>query len=114
MTHPELVEKLVKPPSKILFDLNLRAVNLIHMVMGIGGETGELVDAIKKHTVYGRPLDIQNVIEELGDLEFYMEGLRQELGLSRKQILDANIVKLQKRYSDGYSDKAAHDRADKL
>lgn len=114
MTHPELVEKLVKHPSQILFGLNLRGVSLIHMCIGVSGEAGELLDAIKKHTIYGRDLDLGNVIEELGDLEFYMEGLRQELGLSRKEILEANIVKLQKRYADGYSDKAAHERADKI
>lgn len=112
MTHPHLVARLVKHPSKIC--LNLRGVNLIHMILGISGEAGELVDAVKKHTIYGRELDVQNVIEELGDLEFYMEGLRQELGLSREDILDANIKKLQKRYADGYSDKAAHERADKV
>jgi hypothetical protein len=57
---------------------------------------------------------MENVIEELGDLEFYMEGLRQELGISRDLTLDRNISKLSKRYhSATYSDSQAQERADK-
>ena len=75
---------------------------------------GELLDAIKKFVVYNKELDIANVIEELGDLEFYMEGLRQCLRISREETLRENMVKLGKRYREAvYSDKAANERADK-
>lgn len=87
--------------------------NLEHMVIGIGGESGEVSDCIKKHTIYGKELDRKNAIEELGDLEFYMAGLRQMLGISRRECLDANVVKLGARYKGGYSDAAAIERADK-
>ena len=64
--------------------------------------------------VYNKELDIANVIEELGDLEFYMEGLRQCLRISREETLRENMVKLGKRYREAvYSDKAANERADK-
>jgi len=50
----------------------------------------------------------------MGDLEFYMEGLRQGLGITREEVLAHNIAKLSKRYSSGsYSDKHAQERADK-
>ena len=58
-------------------------------------------------------IDIDNIIEELGDLEFYMEGLRQLLGIYRPEVLKANLKKLRERYPAGYSDSAAIDRADK-
>jgi hypothetical protein len=59
-------------------------------------------------------VDIENVIEELGDLEFYMEGVRQAFGLSREQTIQGNIAKLGVRYAGlKYSDAAAHQRADK-
>jgi NTP pyrophosphatase (non-canonical NTP hydrolase) len=83
------------------------------MAMGVSGEAGELLDAIKKSAIYRKPLDIANVIEELGDLEFYMEGIRQSLGITRRECLDANIAKLICRYGDHYSDEAANARADK-
>jgi len=84
------------------------------MIMGISGEAGELLDAVKKCTIYRKPLDVPNVLEELGDLEFYLEGLRQILGISREQVLNQNIAKLRVRYGQKYSDKAAQDRVDKL
>lgn len=50
-------------------------MHLLHMRMGIKGELGELVDAYKKHLVYGKVLDRANVREELGDVIFYCVGL---------------------------------------
>lgn len=113
-TYPCMVANLIKPGSDILESLVDHDVNLLHMAIGISGEAGELLDAIKKATIYGQQINLENVIEELGDLEFYMEGLRQALELSRQQTLTANMKKLAKRYSTGsYSNQQAQDRADK-
>jgi len=112
--HSEMVRRLAKPGEDIIAELSPESAHLWHMGTGVSGEAGELLDAIKKHVIYGKPLDYENVVEELGDLEFYMKGIRQVLGLDREEILLANINKLDKRYSDGsYSDQCARDRADK-
>jgi hypothetical protein len=110
-----MVEGLVKPGAAILASLDATKVDLIHAAVGIAGEAGELLDQIKKHVVYNKELDVVNVIEELGDLEFYMEQLRRRLLLTRAMCLAANHTKLmKKRYPNGYSDQAAQERADKL
>lgn len=113
--YNEMVTKLKKPSDVILDTLSPLKVDLIHMGMGIATEAGELLDAIKKFTIYNKgDIDHDNVVEELGDLEFFMEGLRQSLGIVRDQVLEANQHKLGIRYpSIVYSDKAAHERADK-
>lgn len=112
--HAVMVATLVKPGADILAGMTPFSVNLLHMAVGISGEAGELIDAIKKNAIYGKPLDLVNVMEELGDLEFYMEGLRQALLITRQDTLDLNIEKLRKRYTGlVYTDKAAIDRADK-
>ena len=113
MTHPALVLALCKSGKDIQASLTYQGAHLLHMVVGISGEAGELLDAIKKATIYNKELDVANVIEELGDLEFYMEGLRQGLGITREQTLDHNIAKLTVRYGKKYSDQAAQQRADK-
>lgn len=113
-SYPEFVASLVKPPAAIISTLNADKVDLIHAVLGVSGEAGELLDAIKKFVIYNKNLDLENVIEELGDLEFYMEQLRQRLGVTRAQCITANMKKLQQRYEKGYSDKAAAARADKV
>jgi len=110
-----MVTALVKPGEAIIASLTPERADALHMAVGIAGEAGELLDAIKKHVIYDKEPDLTNIIEELGDLEFYMEGLRQRYGISRDETLAANIVKLGKRYkAHTYSDKAAHDRADKV
>ena len=112
-THPELVKALLQPGSAIHDAMTPLDAHLIHMVLGISGEAGELLDAVKKATIYRKPLDRANVIEELGDLEFYMEGLRAALDISREDTLDHNIKKLSIRYGKTYSNQAAIERADK-
>jgi hypothetical protein len=36
---------------------------MLHCVVGISGEAGELLDAVKKTWVYGKALDHDNLIE---------------------------------------------------
>ena len=82
--------------------------------MGICGEAGELLDAVKKAVIYRKNLDRTNVIEELGDIEFYLEGFRQSVGISRDETIKENMDKLSKRYAKiQYTDEAAQTRADK-
>ena len=114
ISHSELVKNLFKDGQEIVDNITVKDANLIHAVMGVCGETGELLDAIKKHVMYKKPLDICHVAEELGDIEFYLEGLRQALNISREEILEQNIYKLSKRYSSGtYSNEQAINRTDK-
>lgn len=114
INHSDLVKALAKPGEDIQRTLTPEDCHAVHMVLGISGEAGELLDAVKKATIYRKPLDRENVIEELGDLEFYMEGLRQAYGITREETISHNISKLSVRYSSlSYSDKAAQDRADK-
>jgi NTP pyrophosphatase (non-canonical NTP hydrolase) len=87
---------------------------MVHASMGIAGEAGEVVDAIKKAWIYGKELDRENILEECGDLMFYITALLTETGYTLEEAMQANMAKLAKRYPQGYTDKAAIDRADKL
>lgn len=112
--YPNMVAKLIKPGAQIRATLTDTDASLLHSALGICGEAGELADAIKKAVIYCKPLDRENVVEELGDLEFYLEDLRQRLGITRKETLIHNWQKLAKRYQGHqYSDQQAQDRADK-
>ena len=112
--HSEMVSALAKDGEAIRSEMTALNAHLLHMAVGIAGEAGELLDAIKKAVIYNKSLDLENVIEELGDLEFYMEGLRQGLDLDREETLAHNLAKLGTRYAGlRYSDQAAQERADK-
>ncbi len=109
-----LVRGLKKSGDVIQSELTGVDCDILHMAMGISTEAGELLDAVKKAVIYRKPLDVRNILEELGDLEFFMEGLRQQLHMSRDEVLMENIRKLSKRYHTGtYSDTQAQTRADK-
>ena len=114
ISHDDMVKKLFKNGDAILSTITPDQLTRLHAVVGISGEAGELLDAVKKDTMYNKKPDIENIIEELGDLEFYMEALRQAYDITREQTIRANIAKLGVRYSSGtYSDKQAQERADK-
>ena len=86
----------------------------LHAALGVCGEAGELGDAIKKEVIYGKQPDRANIVEELGDLRFYMQAAMQLYNINEQEVLQENAIKLGKRYVGLiYSDKAAISRADK-
>lgn len=106
-TYPDFVKSRTK-----LFDDNV--LNLLHAVVGICGESGEILELIKKHWVYGKPLNRNDLYEEVGDLCFYLQMLLNHAELDFETILEHNMYKLSKRYHQGYSDKEAIDRKDEV
>lgn len=86
---------------------------MVHASMGIAGEAGEVIDATKKTWIYGKELDRENILEECGDLLFYITALLTETGFTIEDAMAANVAKLAKRYPEGYTDAAAITRADK-
>lgn len=112
--HRDMVLALRKPPAEILAGLDNNKADLLHAILGIVSEAGELADAVKKHVIYGQPLNLENCKEELGDLEFYLAQIRLILGVTRVAMLQGNMDKLSIRYPGlVYSDKAAKERKDK-
>jgi len=106
MKFEENVKRLFVKPE----DEKLR---LVHAAMGIAGEAGEVADAVKKHWVYGKPLDTENVLEECGDILFYVAACLDLCGFTLDDAMTHNMEKLKKRYPEGYTDAAAIERADK-
>ena len=114
ISHAEMVGVLAKSREQIIADLSPKAAAIWHHATGIATEAGEILDAAKKVAIYGREPDLDNFIEELGDIEFYLQGLRMELELTREQTLEQNILKLGVRYREfKYSNEQALGRRDK-
>lgn len=110
----DMVNRLAKSGEDIMAQLTPWKAHLDHMAKGMAGEAGEVVDAIKRHTVYNKELDVENVKEELGDTLFFMQGIMREFGWTFEDLMEANMRKLGQRYASGtYSDEQAQNRADK-
>ena len=84
-----------------------------NMCMGLAGETGETVDIFKKHIYQGKVLDINDVIEEIGDILWYIANLCNVNKITMKECMESNVEKLRKRYPNGFIIKDALERADK-
>jgi hypothetical protein len=80
------------------------AAHIEHMAIGVTGELGEIADAVKKHVIYGKPLDLVNLAEEGGDCWWYIVGLQPETR--------AGIAIMERCFNDGV--RAVKDNPDYL
>jgi NTP pyrophosphatase (non-canonical NTP hydrolase) len=87
-----------------------KTTDLLHCAIGIGTESGELLDQFKRHIYYGKPLDIVNVKEEIGDKMWYIMNLCRLLDLSLEEIMQMNIDKLKTRYPEKFTAENAINR----
>ena len=94
MNPKEYKQKALRTMNKLLRPQD----DLMHMAAGISGEAGEVLDAVKKHFAYGKPLNKPHVIEELGDLMFYINGMLHLLDTEWEDVMRINIAKLEARY----------------
>lgn len=85
IVHAEMVSSLKKPGEAIIASLTPQKADAWHMASCIPGEAAELLAAVQND-------DSENVLEELGDLQFYLEGLRQAYTISRAETLIPDYV----------------------
>lgn len=76
---------------------------LLDGLMGLNGEAGECIDILKKHLFQGHTLNRVGLINELGDVSWYLAITAHALGISLEEIFEANIAKLRARYPHGFS-----------
>jgi len=84
--------------------------DIMHAIYGISTEAGELLDALKKATYYGKPLDKVNLKEETGDLLYYVAVLCHCCRWDLEDVFDVVIKKLRTRYPEGFSQHHALNR----
>lgn len=83
---------------------------LINGVMGLCGESGEVIDIVKKHLAQGHELDKEKIIKELGDVAWYMAEIATVLDVELEDVLTQNIEKLKARYPEGFSTEKSLNR----
>ena len=75
---------------------------ILNGVLGLGGETGECEDMLKKHLFQGHELDKTKMAKELGDVAWYLALTAYAIGYSLEDIFRMNIEKLRARYPNGF------------
>ncbi len=78
---------------------------LLNSVMGLCGESGEVIDLVKKHRFHGAALNREALILELGDVAWYLAEAASALEVPLETIFRSNLTKLRKRYPNGFIPK---------
>jgi NTP pyrophosphatase (non-canonical NTP hydrolase) len=109
-TYTNMVNRLFTIPTE-----TREMGDLLHATIGIAGESGELLDIVKKAWAYGQPFDTPHFQEELGDVFFYWIAAVKAAGLFPEEVIRSNMLKLHKRYPDGaFTAEHATIRLDKV
>ena len=86
VTYQQFVHGLVKSPAQLADEMNFEKLNLNHMIFGICGEAGELLENAKylnsEKNLVGELGNYEfYFLEELGDYEFYFVELVRALAV---------------------------------
>lgn len=103
MVFPLLVEKM---RNKSLTEDQ----ELVNYALGLAGETGEVIDHIKKYVYHKHELNVNEVIKELGDCLFYIQAMANIFEIDMGEIMLNNIIKLEERYPNGFNSTDSNNR----
>ena len=105
----EIKEYQVKAKRTINKDLQ-EDEQLTNLSMGLCGETGEVVDYLKKCIYHNHSFNLKKLTEELGDVMWYISNIATLFAIPMTFILEENIKKLEERYPEGFSKEKSINR----
>jgi len=115
-TYSDFVTKVTSEPSlemdalkNSLDDINnnssIEVPRLLTPALGLGSETGEFVEIVKKMVLQGKPASDDNIFHmkrELGDIMWYWTTACASLGLDPFEVISENQKKLEARYGEKF------------
>ena len=115
-TYSDFVTKVTSEPSldldalkKSMDDIesesDIKMPRLLTAALGLGSETGEFVEIVKKMVLQGKPPSEDNIFHmkrELGDIMWYWATACSSLGLDPYEVIHENQEKLEARYGEKF------------
>jgi len=115
-TYTDFVTKVTSDPSINLEDLkksfeeieknsDIKTPRLLTAALGLGSETGEFVEIVKKMFLQGKPPSEDNIFHmkrELGDIMWYWVTACAALDLDPYEVISENQEKLAARYGEKF------------
>ena len=115
-TYSDFVAKVTSEPSMDLDALkrsfddiesnsNIKTARLLTAALGLGSETGEFVEIVKKMILQGKPPSDENIFHmkrELGDIMWYWTTACASLDLDPFEVINENQKKLEARYGEKF------------
>ena len=123
-TYTDFVTKVTSDPSLDLEALNesfkeiedksdIKTPRLLTAALGLGSETGEFVEIVKKMFLQGKPPSEDNIFHmkrELGDIMWYWVTACAALDLDPHEVISENQKKLEARYGEQFEVKRSEVR----
>lgn len=115
-TYGDFVKKVTSEPSLDLDALKqsledveskspIESARLMTAALGLGSETGEFVEIVKKMFLQGKPPSKENIFHmkrELGDIMWYWVTACSALDLDPFEVIKENQDKLEARYGEKF------------
>ena len=115
-TYSDFVTKVTSEPSldlealkKSMDDIesisDVKIPRLLTAALGLGSESGEFVEIVKKMILQGKPASEENIFHmkrELGDIMWYWATACASLGLDPYEVISENQKKLEARYGEKF------------
>lgn len=125
-TYSDFVAKVTSEPSmdlealKSSFDdiednSSIKTARLLTAALGLGSETGEFVEIVKKMLLQGKPPSEDNIFHmkrELGDIMWYWTTACASLDLDPFEVISENQKKLEARYGEKFKIERSEVRKD--
>ena len=125
-TYTDFVTKVTSDPSidldalKNSFDdiessSSIKTQRLLTAALGLGSETGEFVEIVKKMFLQGKPPNDDNIFHmkrELGDIMWYWVTACAALNLDPYEVISENQEKLAARYGEKFEIERSEVRKD--
>lgn len=89
--YSEFVKNTKKPIEKTLDPV------LIEGLMGLVEESMEVLQLFKKDILYGRGIDRDHLVAELGDVFYYLTYIMSTANITIDELMNYNMQKLTKR-----------------
>ena len=116
-TYTDFVTKVTSDPSMDLESLkksfieieensDIKTPRLLTAALGLGSETGEFVEIVKKMFLQGKPPSEDNIFHmkrELGDIMWYWVTACAALKLDPFEVISENQQKLEARYGEKFA-----------
>lgn len=100
-------EEYMKTTPRTMASLGNPDLDIQHCLYGMITESAEIIDLYKKRLAYNKPLSMEQVEDELGDLFFYISSFMHFAKLNPSDVFRKNFEKLMIRFPEGFSEEKA-------
>jgi NTP pyrophosphatase (non-canonical NTP hydrolase) len=100
-------EEFSTKTSRTMADLHDTEKNINHTLFGMVTELGEITDLFKKKMAYGKLFSQEQLMDETGDLLFYLSEFIRFNKMDISVILQKNCDKLKIRFPEKFDSERA-------